>query len=263
MICFHWRWMRCFYARLLGRLQQSCCTQKDVVRKANKHRWALLSIGSLLPSDLHPEESHKAAADWERVNKTVRVSEDTYSLSLSLTYTCTNHSCCLGHNRIKDSSCISFIMVYIYIIHVMQQTQTNLEKVKICACMSILSVSSRRMTALTAVKTWLGCCLSCSCPLNITLGETAVWSPPALPSSCFQSFHLVSFFFFTLLSPMSSFGMTQLDVFKLKWKKGIRDLVCPPLQDRGSYHWSEGWVSLTQMIPRFPRQTGPFVVSVA
>lgn len=83
MICFHWRWMHCFYARLLGRLQQSCCTQKDVVRKANKHRWALLSIGSLLPSDLHPEESHKAAADWERVNKTASVSEDTYSVSLS------------------------------------------------------------------------------------------------------------------------------------------------------------------------------------
>lgn len=55
-------------------------TQKDVVcKKANKNRWALLSIGSLLPSDLHPEESHKAAADWERVNKAASVSEDTYS----------------------------------------------------------------------------------------------------------------------------------------------------------------------------------------
>ncbi len=78
---------------------------------------------------------------------------------------------------------------------------------------------------LAAVKTWLGCCLSCSCPLTMTffLGENAVWSlksPPAPPSSCFVSFHLVSFFFFfLLLSPMFSFGMTQLDVFKLKWKK--------------------------------------------
>lgn len=123
---------------------------------------------------------------------------------------------------------------------------------------------------LAAVKIWLGCCLSCSCPLTMTffLGENAVWSlksPPAPPSSCFVSFHLVSFFFFfALLSPMFSFGMTQLDVFKLKWKK--RDLACPPLQARGSYHWSEdhrGWVSFTQTVPRLPRLIRPLAASVA
>ncbi len=118
-----------------------------------------------------------------------------------------------------------------------------------------------------AVKTWLGCCLSCSCPLTTTLflGENAVWSlksPPAPPSSCFVSFHLVSYF--ALLSPMFSFGMTQLDVFKLKWKK--KGCGVSPLQARGSYHWSKdhrGWVSFTQTVPRLPRLIHPLAASVA
>lgn len=48
------------------------------MQKSKQEPLGLLSIGSLLPSDLHPEENHKAAADWERVNKAASVSEDTY-----------------------------------------------------------------------------------------------------------------------------------------------------------------------------------------
>lgn len=69
--------------------------------------------------------------------------------------------------------------------------------------------------------------------------------------------------FFALLSPMFSFGMTQLDVFKLKWKKGCG---VSPLQARGSYHWSKdhrGWVSFTQTVPRLPRLIRPLAASVA
>lgn len=51
-------------------------------------------------------------------------------------------------------------------------------------------------------------------------------SSPSLILLCVFS-SCVLFFFFLLLSPMFSFGcQSQLDVFKLKWKK--RDLACPP-----------------------------------
>ncbi len=142
---------------------------------------------------------------------------------LGRTCTCTNHSCCLGLNHTRD--CNSFIVVYIYTIHVMQQTQPNLDTVK-NLCMFVCSVSLfPDMSCLLLSKQDWDVVLAAAVLLPwLFFWVRMLYDPSnplhAPPSSCFVSFHLVSFFFFfLLLSPMFSFGMTQLDVFKLKWKK--------------------------------------------